>query len=448
MKRWLGVVVAVMLLMSCASADDGGADTAALCDAHEQRDELAQALLAPGVFDLSASDLDALFDDLEVLSAAMAEDADGELRDLLEQGLRFRSDANEIVLARWRADLDDLRSSGDGWTVTALEGHDELEADDGSTIATREWLAGRTQIVELLYLTCEAPQLLGGPPEDRRESPPVGIISYFQFTDISTSTGERRAVTQSGEEVDAPFALPAGWRSPLYGDAIGDRVVFSASHSNRAGLLSYTTGDDEAAIVYDGVLPVVCPSLSPTPESVLASEPGFSTEQGGAFEIEDGRVGDLRLDLAIEGCAADIGDNRLFVAPVGSTSSDPPGAALMARDGSDLRAVDLPEHCFAILGDVDEKQQHAALALRCGTPGESGLWTVDLDSFDVEHVVTGLVGTPKFSPDGTWLTYSFTPLGTRSSETAVWLAKADGTGARELVEHGAFPIWLDDGSSG
>lgn len=35
-------------------------------------------------------------------------------------------------------------------------------------------------------------------------------------------------------------------------------------------------------------------------------------------------------------------------------------------------------------------------------------------------------------------------LGSRSSQTDVRLVKADGTGAREVVEDGAFPLWLPE----
>ncbi|MCB1014073.1 MAG: PD40 domain-containing protein [Acidimicrobiales bacterium] len=86
------------------------------------------------------------------------------------------------------------------------------------------------------------------------------------------------------------------------------------------------------------------------------------------------------------------------------------------------------------------------MSLRCFEPGDSGLWTVDLDSLDVAHLVTGAVGTPKWSPDGQWLTFSFAPAETRSGHLDIWMVKADGTGARQVVEDGAFPLWLPAGA--
>lgn len=347
------------------------------------------------------------------------------------------------MLREWRDDLDSLRAVGDGWSTKALEEHDELEAEDGSRIATSDWFAIGTQTNELLYVTCEAPELAGGPAQDRSEAPPDGTVSYFWFTDVGTATGDRLAVTPAGDEIDSPFSLPTGWRSPLYGDADGDRVVFLAADGERVGMLAYDANSTEAEVAYDGAVRLSCPSLSPGGREILAPEVSFSGDGHGIYEIRDGAAEALAIDLALQGCAADIGDDRLLVAPAARKLSDPPGAAVVSRDGSEFEALDLPIHCTAILGDVDEAQENAALTLRCGTPGDSGLWTIDLETLEVTHLVTGLVGTPKFSPDGEWLTYSFAPLGSRSSETGIWMMKADGTGARELVDRGAFPLWLD-----
>lgn len=436
-----------LLAIGCSSGDDAG-DAAELCSTYERFTELDDELLAPDVFALSADELEAVLDDRSHATASMADLADGELRDRLEDAADFGSTADDLLVDAWRSDREDLEAAGDGWIVEALLGHDELVRPDGRRLATAVWVNDRTPLRELLYVACVEPELAGGPAQDRTERAPDGLISYFRFTDVATATGERLAVATAGDEAESPFVLPSGWRSPLYGDVAGGRVVFNASHDDGVGLLSFDRhGDPEVA--YDGDTPLSCPSWSSDGRSILAPEQSFSGSDRGVFEVRGGTARALGLDLALQGCAADIGDGRLLIAPAAASLAEAPGAAVVDRGGSDLAPLDLPAHCTPALGDVDAARRSAALAVRCSDPHATGLWIVDLTSLSVSQILHGVVGTPKFSPDGTWLTFSFAPLGTRPNDpgTAVWLVQADGTGTRELVAAPAsFPLWLPAGA--
>ncbi|MBL8775772.1 MAG: PD40 domain-containing protein [Acidimicrobiales bacterium] len=445
----VGLTVAV-LAGGCGSAGDES-DTGApaeLCSAYEQFVELEDELLAPEVFDLSAGELQSVLADRSRVAASMAEVADGDLGEALRPTARFDPAADEILVEAWREDRQGLPAAGDSWTTKALSDQDELVADDGARMATGDWFSRSTQRRELLYVTCVEPGLADGPDQDRAERAPDGLISYFRFADVATATGERLAVTTRGDEAESPFRLPTGWRSPLYGDAVGDRVVFNAAHGDRVGLLSFdllsSDSQSDAEVAYDGDVPLSCPSLSSDGRSILAPEQSFSGDDRGVFEVRAEDVEPLGLDLALQGCTAAVGDDHLLVAPAAASLADPVTASLMTREGSDLRSIDLPAHCNVTLGDVHGTADRAALSLRCADPGDSGLWTVDLESFEVAHLVTGAVGTPKWSPDGEWLTFAYAPVETLSGHLDIWLVKADGTGAQELVEGGAFPIWLPE----
>lgn len=449
MRRHCVVTLFVLVGLAAGGCSSGGGEAAdaeapaELCRTYQRFADLDDELLAPQVFDLSADELVTILDERSRATAAMADLADGELREALQPAATFDPAVDQILLGAWRDDRGRLRAVADAWPTKALEGHDELVVEDGTRIATRDWLSRSTQRRELLYVTCVEPALADGPVQDRAETPTDGLISYFRFTDIPTAAGERLAVTPEGDEVESPFVLPAGWRSPLYGDVVGERVVFNASHDERVGLLAFDRNGD-AEVAYDGGTAMMCPSLSSDDLSILAPEQSFSGDERGVFEVRNGEAQDLGLDLALQGCAAEVGHDRLLVAPAAASLADPITASLMARDGSNLQSVDLPAHCNVVLSDVDAAGQNAALSVRCAHPGDSGLWTVDLDSLEASHLITGAVATPKWSPDGRWLAFAFAPVEQRSGDLAVWLVKADGTGARELVEHGAFPIWLPD----
>ena len=58
------------------------------------------------------------------------------------------------------------------------------------------------------------------------------------------------------------------------------------------------------------------------------------------------------------------------------------------------------------------------------------------------------IGAPALSPDGKWIAYTLTTtdMAKNARSTAIWLMRADGTGARELVA-GDGPVWSPDGKT-
>ena len=58
------------------------------------------------------------------------------------------------------------------------------------------------------------------------------------------------------------------------------------------------------------------------------------------------------------------------------------------------------------------------------------------------------IGAPALSPDGKWIAYTVTTtdLAKNARATAVWLMRADGTGAREVTA-GDSPVWSPDGKT-
>ncbi|HEX6096139.1 MAG TPA: S9 family peptidase [Thermoanaerobaculia bacterium] len=58
------------------------------------------------------------------------------------------------------------------------------------------------------------------------------------------------------------------------------------------------------------------------------------------------------------------------------------------------------------------------------------------------------IGAPALSPDGKWIAYTVTTtdLAKNARSTALWLMRADGTGARELTA-GDGPVWSPDGKT-
>jgi hypothetical protein len=90
---------------------------------------------------------------------------------------------------------------------------------------------------------------------------------------------------------------------------------------------------------------------------------------------------------------------------------------------------------------------------------ESNLWLISTDGTRQRRLTyyqgpDEYAQSPVWSPDGQWIafTYSPKPAPEEPSSTDIWVIKPDGSGARQVVEHGeneylSYPTWSRDGLS-
>lgn len=81
--------------------------------------------------------------------------------------------------------------------------------------------------------------------------------------------------------------------------------------------------------------------------------------------------------------------------------------------------------------------------------GTFGIHTIAADGTGVRAIVDGPAHEtyPDPSPDGRWIVFARTASTWRLAPSDVWIARADGSGARELARDGTFPTFSADGET-
>lgn len=404
--------------------------------------EVEQRLVQPSVFDLEADEVSVIFSERLDLLERLAELEDGEVGDLLDGQVEVTPSLDEEILSTWDEDRDTHRQFPTSWYWHRLRGGTVVV--DGSEMSVEEWSARSRQASELLAIKCDAPHLADGPVQDTSEEPPGGLLMFLQADDEYAPT-TLHVVSPRGAAPLRDLPPPDGWAPGGMMTTTPDGNLLTFAH--RDGLNGLVVVDREGRLVrtvYAGEGSLVCPAMSPDGSTVVALDQSDEDNAVVSLIGPDGQPRPLDLPFESIGCADFVSPDRLVIDHTRESVDEGHGVWLVGTDGSDHQLVYEPEGCNFSSGGVDAERTRAAVSVSCPGVLDDGLWVVDLSTGDASHIVSGHVGAPEWSPDGTWLAFGFTPLGETSHEnTAVWVVREDGEGLQEVTEPYSFlPAWL------
>lgn len=426
----------------------GQALPAAACDLLTDFEGTQEELSAPAVFDLDEAALDEVLTARRQVLADLAEQTTGELHALLEDHRLSQAAFDQVMLDGW--DQDRARLAGandDSWMITVLG--DGATRSDGEWIRTSDFGFYASMAYERLVIGCRAPELAGGPPQETDEAPPGGRLVFVRPDEETDFDAGGRLVTvdpAGGDERELPRLDP--WRPIGHLDTVptGDHGVLArARQGEDHGVLVVGAAGQLLDVVQRAAGQLACPAWNDAGDRVLGMEDSGDADDRRLHLIDlTGRrpSGPLPLPFASTGCADFVDDDRLVVSDAARDPGDDRGVWTVGVDGSDPRELHASEGCTTQTGSVAPAGDRVAVAHTCVDPLDNGLWILDLPSGRAEHVVTGHVGLPKWSPDGEWLVFGFSAIG-EGSVPGVWLARADGSQLRQVVERPALtPVWL------
>lgn len=444
--------------LSCGGGSGGGDGGAAgepratlpasVCDALDRLDGVERPLQTDDVFALDEPALrEALASRLAVLDEPVA-GTDGELRRRLED-LRLSQPAfDEAMLDGWEPDRARLANAHDDAWMDDLVGA-AVTREDGEQIRTADHAFHRNVAYERLVIGCRAPELAGGPARETTEDPPDGRLVFVRPDDPrDIEAGVRLVVTDStagGERVLPP---PTPWEALGWLDVepgADHGLLLAARQGSDFGTLVLSATGEVLDTVQRAPGQLMCPAWNVGSDQVLGLDNTSDADQRRVHLIDlTGARPSAPLDLpfATVGCADFVDADRLVVSEAAPSHDEDRGVWTVGVDGSDPRELHTPEGCTTQVGAVDPAGTRVALAQACLDPLDDGVWVLDLTTGDADQVVTGHAATPKWSPDGEWLVFGFSPLGERTV-LGIWQARADGRQLRRLVDPLVYgPVWL------
>ena len=466
----VGAVGAVLTLVAaCGGGEAGDRDDTqapagglpeAVCALLDRLDEQEEAIEAPEVYALDEAALAEVLTARRDVLAQLAEETEGELRSLLEDQVLSQPAVDEAMLDTWDEDRARLVAEhNDAWLVT-VHG-DEVTRDDGEMIRMYDYWYYKDLAYQRLVVGCRAPELADGPAQETSEDPPAGRL-IFHRPARRTGPDERGEIVVTTErgtsehelelsEIPGASDNPRQWTSTGWFDAAptGDRHL----------LVNVRSGDEYAMVemALDGTIvdfvqrstdgSLMCPGWDTRGERVLALYDSIYTDERHVLLLDLTRStpsGPAPLPFATAGCADFLTDDRIVVSDAALGIDDERAVWTVGLDGSDPRELYRPtaDDCGTQVGSVDPAGTRVALAQTCDDPLGSGVVVVDLASGESQRVATGAAALPKWSPDGEWLVFGYTPPG-EGARLGTWVARPDGGQLRQVLDAPAwFPVWL------
>jgi len=468
----VGVAVTICILgTACGGGETSDGDDApsaaasaeglprAVCALLDRLDQVEEAFEAPEVYALDEPALaDALAERREVL-AELVEETPGELKILLEERTSAQAAVDEAMLDTWDEDRARLAEEhNDAW-IDAVVG-DELTRGDGGEIDLADYWRATRVGYERLVVGCRAPELVDGPEQETSQDPPPGQLVFFRPEGGDTGGGGTGQVVVANERgtneheleiAEIPGAnddprewAPTGWLDP-------------SPAPDHHLLVNVRAGDEYAMVevslagrIVDFVQrsregPIMCPGWDTQGEHVLALYDSNHADERHVEVLDLTRAtpsGPAPLPFATAGCSDFITQNRIVVSHAARDIDDERAVWTVGIDGSDPQELYRADECTTQVGSVDPAGTRVALVQACDDPLDNGVVVVDLASGEAQRVVTGNAALPKWSPDGEWLVFGFSPLG-EGFRLGTWMARLDGRQLRQVLEPPAwFPAWL------
>ena len=168
----------------------------------------------------------------------------------------------------------------------------------------------------------------------------------------------------------------------------------------------------------------------------------YTARRLAVLEIDTGRVTDLGEPA---GWSSAFAPGAVFDESV-IVSGGPTGGVLQRVDlasGTWVEILDLPACAIADTIEIDDERLF--LSVSCVDQRTSGIYSVGSDGSDLRAVFTGVNSSiPRLSADGEWMAMNLQePLAERL-DPRPWIARVDGTQARQLSDGWAgYATWID-----
>lgn len=460
------VVVASVLTTACAVGDRGGEDLQAsaeglpreVCRLLDRLDELKEALKTPDVIALDRAALAETLEGRREVLNELAKETNGELQGLLEEQTLAQPAVDGAMLDSWDEDRARLLEQDNvDWLEEAI-GND-LRRDNGEEIDLPEYWQTTQTAYERLVVGCRAPEMADGPEQETSQNPPPGRLVFYRPPDRASAdeggtivmTNEDGTNEQELEISEIPGAshgprpwAPTGW-------------LDSPPSSGQHLLVNARTGDEYATLVtsLDGTIvdlvqrstegPITCLRWDSQGERILAATISTSVNERQVLLLDPTGTspsGPAPLPFVTARCSDFITDHRIVVSDAALDIDDERAVWTVGTDGTDPQELYRAKGCSTQVGGVDPSATRVALAQTCNDPLDSGVVVVDLTNGESQRVATGTAALPKWSPDGEWLVFGYSPLG-QGLRVGVWMAQPDGRQLRQVVPSPAwFPVWL------
>lgn len=428
-----------------------------VCRLLDRFDENEDALLSWEILELDEVTLADVLEERRDLLAQLVDETEGGLQTLMEERARVQPVVDEAMLDSWdeeRARLDDEHN------IAILEEAvgTELEDDEGEEIDLPAYWRTTQAGYQRLVVGCRAPELAHGPDQETSEDPPPGRLAFYRPPDPESDDQGGQVVVAKADGTDEQeleiSEVPGASDDPGPWAPTG---MLEASPGPAPHLVVNTQAGDQYALVevdLDGTIvdfpqrstdgPIACPGWDRQGERLLvATESRFADERR-VHIVDMTRAtpsGPVPVPLATASCSDFITDDRIVVSAAMDLDDDT-AVWTVGLDGSDPEELYRADGCTTQVGSVDPEGTRVALAQNCTDPLDSGIVVVDLSSGESQRVVTGIAALPKWSPDGEWLVFGYSPLG-ENNAVGVWIAHPDGHQLREVVASPAwFPVWL------
>ncbi|HET6949484.1 MAG TPA: hypothetical protein VFI47_03855 [Acidimicrobiales bacterium] len=424
----------------------------------DRLDERQEALKAPEVFALDQAALAEVLEGRRELLTELAGETHGELRTLLEERALAQPAVDGAMLDSWDEDRARVVEEHNLAWLEEVVGND-LRRDDGEEIDLPEYWRTAQIGYERLVLGCRAPEMADGPEQETGQDPPRGRLAFYRPRDRGSTdeggnivvTSERGTNEQELEISEIPGAsddprrwTPTGW-------------LDSSPSPDHHLLVNARAGDEHAMVEVslDGTIvdfvqrstdgPIACPGWDSRGERVLAATESRYANERRVLLLDLTRTtpsGPAPLPLVTASCSDFITDRRIVVSDAAIDIDDEGAVWTVGIDGTDPQELYRADGCTTQVGSVDPGATRAALAQTCDDPLDNGIVVVDLTSGESQRVATGTAALPKWSPDGEWLVFGYSPLG-EGPRLGVWMAQPDGRQLRQVVASPAwFPVWL------
>ncbi|MEM7141848.1 MAG: hypothetical protein AAF548_12535 [Actinomycetota bacterium] len=269
-------------------------------------------------------------------------------------------------------------------------------------------------------------------------------------------------------EGDDDMALPAGRVFMMDLESLAEPVVVELPTAEpipwEGGTASYATSSPDNERLLWGRQPgVYISDVEGGGEELVGGFAGcwsWSQDSRSLIRVRDGQAVRLELETRSEEpvaldpretCLVDAGADRYVTTDLGE---EPGTMELWVGDATgSVENRLLTAACTLIVDTPHPQPGVAAVVARCADTYQDGLWLVDVETGEVDHVVTGVVGTqPSYSPDGRWVAVTRISITGDSADPSVWIVDLETRRERQLSRDGfSFPaliVDVPDGSPG
>lgn len=273
------------------------------------------------------------------------------------------------------------------------------------------------------------------PDEDLSVDIEGGTILFHGFDERA------RGLFATPPDADEPTEIDVGDFAGVMAPAVAPDGVTVAvlgwpegRHEDATTLLVGTVDGGFEHLLVEEDLSLWCARWFPDGERLLVTAFVEEDLTPRLFEVDlGGEVTEHSVDPGRYDCAIPLDDDRVVLSYLGmDTSILGLAEADLVTGESEVLFEKLG--CQVHGGELSPDGRQLVTGAVCDMPGDSGIHLVDLESGDVDHVLTAEVAYPAFSPSGEWIVFALYSSPEAMTST-IWAIRTDGSGFREITDH-------------